>query len=86
MTHDFQLNSNRSWFSEAAPNFWAHESSGESQETALKTTLGPIEASRAAIQPIESPRAELQMVARLQLTGFQVDSAKLHFSSFVNFC
>ena len=56
MTHDIQFNYNRSWLSEATPNFRAHESSTESEEKALKPTFGPIEASRAAIQPIESPR------------------------------
>ena len=56
MTHDIQLNYNRSWLSEATTDFWADESSAESQDKALKTTLGPIEASRAAIHPIESPR------------------------------
>ena len=56
MTHDIQLNYNRVWLAEAITDFWADESSGESQGKALKTTWGPIEASRVAIQPIESLR------------------------------
>ena len=62
-THDVQLNSNRSWFSEANHDFWAHHSSTEIQYKSLKTMLCLI----------EPPRAAIQLVPKLQLTGFQVD-------------
>ena len=54
MTHDIQFNSNCSWFSEVFHEFWAHESSAESQEKALKTMLCPIEAPRGDLTRAEA--------------------------------
>ena len=48
------------WLSEATHQFWAHESSAESQGKALKTMLGPIE--RPKLQPTGFPMDFLQHV------------------------